>query len=332
MSLTRKKISPIQPKSGFRGGINPINWILVTSFRENIHFLENFSATLGGRVDYNQVRSRWGYGFVFNPRVALVYSKKGKFIFKAIYSEAFKDPSFLTKYTNLGTRISNPDLDPEKVKNFEISAIIKPIKDKDFNIEVNAFNSIYSNVVTEVKYTNPDGDEYTQNRNSSRESIKGIQATLSYKYSPFNFWVNYTYLNPKGLKKSPDSDNGNEDEDTYEYLRISDIPSSSANVGLNLAASKKLNINLRANYVGKRKTGAQTVGSLNHLDEIDAYFTVHTNVNYELFKGFKIGILINNIFNQKYYHPGVRTANEISNSSRSLQNTRSIMFRAKYKF
>lgn len=290
-------------------------------------FSKNFSATLGGRVDYNLFRSSEGYGFVFNPRAVLVYSKKDKFTFKAIYSEAFKELSFLTRYTNNDTRIANPTLMPEKVKNFEVSAIVKPIE--GFSIEVNAFNYLYSNVVAEVSI----GNGQTQNQASSKGSnIKGVQATLSYEYSTFNFWANYTYLNPKGFKKSPDSDNGNEDEDTYEYLRISDIPSSSANVGLNLAASKKLNVNLRANYVGKRKTGAQTSGSLNPLNEIDAYFTAHTNVNYELFEGLKIGILINNIFNQKYYHPGVRTADEVSNSSRSLQNARSIMFRAKYKF
>ncbi len=317
---------PDTTQVGINGG-NQSNKLDIGYFVQGKYsFFKNLSATLGGRVDYNQVRSRWGYGFVLNPRIALVYSKKEKFTFKAIYSEAFKDASFLTKYATTDTRIANPELKPEKVKNFEVSAIVKPIK--GLSIEVNAFNSLYSNVVAEVTLENGS----TQNQASSKgNNIKGVQATLSYEYSSFNFWVNYTYLNPKGFKKSSDSDNGNEDEDTYEYLRISDIPSSSANVGLNLAASKKLNINLRANYVGKRKTGAQTVGSSNPLDEINAYFTAHTNVNYELFEGLKIGILINNIFNQKYYHPGIRSANEISNSSRSLQNTRSIMFRAKYK-
>ena len=227
---------------------------------------------------------------------------------------------FQKKYATTITRIANPELKPEKVKNFEVSAIVKPSKGPI--IEVNAFNSLYSNVAIEV----PTGNGLTQIQESGKENnIKGMQATLSYEYKTFNLWANYTYLNPKGFKE-------NSNENTYEYLRISDIPSSSVNVGLNLAATKKLNINLRANYVGKRKTGVQTVGSLSPLDQIDAYFTAHTNVNYELFERLKIGMLINNIFNQKYYHPGVRTADGVIHSSKSLQNARSIMFRAKYKF
>lgn len=321
---------PKTTKVGIEGG-NQSNKLDIGYFAQGRYsFSKNFSATLGGRVDYNRVRSRWGYGFVFNPRVALVYSKKEKFTFKAIYSEAFKDPSFLTKYATTAKRAANPDLKEEKVRNFEISAIVKPIKDKDLKIEANVFNSFYYNVVNEENF----GSDSTRFENSPRKNTTiGIQATLSYTYNIFNFWANYTYLNPEGYEK-PDLDSANkgEDEDTPEKLRISDIPSSSANVGFNLAASKKLNINLRANYVGKRKTGTQTVGSKNPLDEINAYFTAHTNVNYELFERLKIGMLINNIFNEKYYHPGVRSANEITNSSKSLQNARSIMFRAKYKF
>ena len=318
---------PDTTQVGIKGG-NQSNKLDIGYFVQGKYsFLENFSATLGGRVDYNRVRSRWGYGVVFNPRVALVYSKKEKFTFKAIYSEAFKDPSFLTKYATISRRAANPDLKEEKVRNFEISAIVKPIK--DLKIEANVFNSFYYNVVNEEEF----GSDSTRFENSPRKNTTiGIQATLSYKYNIFNFWANYTYLNPKGYKEEPDLDSGNEGKVTDEYKRISDIPSSSANVGFNLAASKKLNINLRANYVGKRKTGTQTVGSKNPLDEINAYFTAHTNVNYELFERLKIGMLINNIFNEKYYHPGVRSANEITNSSKSLQNARSIMFRGKYKF
>ena len=134
-------------------------------------FTENFSATLGGRVDYNLVRSTGGYGFVFNPRAALVYSKEDAFTLKAIYSEAFKDASFLTKYSTTDVRIANPSLEPEKVKNFEVSAIVKLVKGLSF--EVNGFMSKYSNVVTTVAI---DGG-LTQNQGSAEgNNIRGLQA------------------------------------------------------------------------------------------------------------------------------------------------------------
>jgi outer membrane receptor protein involved in Fe transport len=59
---------------------------------------------------------------------------------------------------------------------------------------------------------------------------------------------------------------------------------------------------------------------------------LHANISYEVFKGFKLGVLVNNILDEKYYHPGVRTADESSYNSVSLQNSRGIMFRANYKF
>ena len=275
-------------------------------------FSENFAATFGGRVDYNLVRSTGGYGFVFNPRAALVYSKKDAYTFKAIYSEAFKDASFLTKYATTDTRIANPNLEPEKVKNFEVSAIFKPIK--GFSIEVNGFMSKYSNVVTAVALEGG----FTQNQGSSEgNNIRGLQAYLNYEYNTFSFWANYTYLDPK--------------DETVDK-RIGDIPSDAASAGFNILAFKKLNFNFRANYVGDRLTGSETSVSSNPIDKVDAYMTLHANINYELFKGFKIGVLINNLLDEKYYHPGVRTAANKTYNPVSIQNSRTLMFRTNYKF
>lgn len=275
-------------------------------------FSKNFSATLGGRVDYNLTRSNGGYGFVFNPRAALVYTQKDKYTLKAIYSEAFKDASFLTKYATTESRIANPGLAPEKVKNYELAAIVRPLKGLRF--EINGFMALYSNVVSSVPLDNG----LTQNQASAEgNNIRGIQANLNYEYNAFSFWTNYTYLDPK---------------DESNDLRISDIPSHAINAGFNAVALKKLNINVRANYVGTRKTGPMTSGSFNPLDEIDAYVSLHTNINYTLFKGFDLGVLVNNVLDATYYHPGVRNANDISNKSISLQNSRTVMLRANYKF
>ena len=303
---------PSTTEVGIEGG-NYSNKLDIGYFAQGKYsFSESFSATLGGRVDYNLARSNGGYGFVFNPRAALVYTKKNKYTLKAIYSEAFKDASFLTKYATTDTRIANPNLTPEKVKNFEISAIIRPFKDLRF--EVNGFMAAYTNVVISV----PIGNGLTQNQASSMgNNIRGIQANLDYKYNFFSFWANYTYLDPK---------DGSTDE------RISDIPSHAINAGFNIVPLKKLNFNIRANYVGLRETGANTSGSSNPLDKIDAYLSLHTNLNYTLFNGFNIGVLVNNLLDAEYYHPGVRAANDISNRSTSLQNSRTVMLRANYKF
>lgn len=303
---------PLTEEVGITGG-NYSNKLDIGYFAQGKYlFSKNLSLILGGRLDYNLTRSNGGFGFVFNPRAAIVYSKRNKFTFKAIYSEAFKDASFLTKYATTDDRIANPNLEPEKVKNFEISTIVRPLK--DLRIEVSAFMSLYSNVVVEVEIEN----RKTQNQASEEgNNIKGIQANLSYKYKNFSFWSNYTFLHPI---------------DQSNNLRVSDIPKQTINAGFNLVALKKINFNLRANYVGTRETGLNTSGSSNPLNEIDSYLTLHTNVNYNLFKGFQFGMLINNLLDSKYFHPGVRAANNISNRSVSLQNSRTFMLRANYKF
>lgn len=271
----------------------------------------SLALTLGGRVDYNRLRTNGGFGFVFNPRAALVFSKE-KFTFKTIYSEAFKDASFLTKYATTDTRIANPGLEPEKVKNIEFSMILKPIK--NFYFEVNAYSSIYSNIVSEISV----GNGLTQNQTSIEgNNIKGLQANLNYAHKAFDFWANYTFTEP--LDESVD-------------LRISDIPSHSTNAGFNVKLLKKLNVNFRANYVGIRKTGQNTAGSSNPLNEVESYLTLHSNVNLELFKGLNIGILINNLLDEEFYHPGIRTANNITSSSVFLQNKRGIMLRTNFNF
>ncbi len=78
---------------------------------------------VGGRVDYNKIGDGGGYGTVFNPRVAFVYSPK-TWVFKGIYSEAFKDATIIDKYSVVaGTRdVPAPNLRPEKVKNTEAVA------------------------------------------------------------------------------------------------------------------------------------------------------------------------------------------------------------------
>lgn len=294
-------------------GSNNSNKLDIGYFAQSKYsFSKNFSATLGGRVDYNLTRSTGGYGFVFNPRAALVYTHKDKYTLKAIYSEAFKDASFLTKYATTSTRIANPSLAPEKVKNYEISAIVRPLK--GLRLEMNAFMALYSNVVSSVPLENG----LTQNQASAEgNNIRGVQANLNYQYNVFSFWANYTYLDPK---------------DESNDLRISDIPSHSINAGLNAMVLKKLNFNVRANYVGARETGLTTSGSANPLDKIDAYVSLHTNINYTLFKGFDLGVLVNNVLDGTYYHPGVRSADDVSNRSVSLQNSRTVMLRTSYKF
>jgi outer membrane receptor protein involved in Fe transport len=73
-------------------------------------------------VDNGGVDLRQGYGTVSTPRFAFVYAP-GDFAIKAIYAEAFKDPSSLERYSTIpGIRESaSKDLRPERARNVEVS-------------------------------------------------------------------------------------------------------------------------------------------------------------------------------------------------------------------
>jgi outer membrane receptor protein involved in Fe transport len=77
----------------------------------------------GWRLDNNRISPNGGFGTVFSPRLGVVYSPAG-LVLRATYSEAFQDASSFEKFSTVpGLRDkANPALQPERAKNFELSA------------------------------------------------------------------------------------------------------------------------------------------------------------------------------------------------------------------
>ena len=202
--------------------------------------------TFGGRLDYNKVRnSNSGYGVVFNPRLALVYTPKNTFV-KLIYSEAFMNPTNFQKYSLTGTRATpNVDLLTEKVKNYEFSFRRDFMKNKLF-AEIVLYSSYYSNIVNEVPFATNTNSDATQFQNTGERSIYGAQANVNYKDKQLRLYLNYTFTNPT-------------DTDLLgEERRIADIASHQLNFGGNYKFNNGLNINLRTNFIGDREVGQGT--------------------------------------------------------------------------
>ena len=275
---------------------------------------DDLNIVLGGRLDNNKIRENGGYGTVFNPKVAIVYSPN-KLIAKAIYSEAFMDASSWTKYgTTPGRMLNNPTLEPERVKNVELS-LGYSITENLF-AEVSAYYSMFSDVVgtADVPYINADGDQDTTEQHQAIGTINigGIQSNIRYKLKNYTAYFNYSYTNPQNTS-------GKED------VRVGDIASHKFNFGVNAEYFNKLNINLRTNWVGEKPTGAETTVSTNPYSKIDSYFILNGAVSYKFYKGFTAQVVANNILDLEYYDPGVRSANGIYYGARNPQNERNIM-------
>ncbi|RYE21938.1 MAG: TonB-dependent receptor, partial [Sphingobacteriales bacterium] len=150
--------------------------------------------SVGGRMDHNRINGKFGYGTVFNPRFSAVYYP-GKFIFKGIYSEAFLDASIFNKFSTSAIRLlNNPTLEPERVKNFELSARFTP-SGKNY-IQVSYYNARYSNILAQVNGVLFDtlGTRTAQFQAIGQSRIQGVQAAAEYFITnSFSLFGNATY-------------------------------------------------------------------------------------------------------------------------------------------
>jgi outer membrane receptor for ferrienterochelin and colicins len=274
----------------------------------------------GGRVDHNSIRKNGGYGHVFTPKFALIYSPSD-FVFKGIYTEAYKDAGYWTKYgTTPGRLLNNPTLEPEKVQNLEVTASWQA--NSNLYIDVSAYNSMYSNVIgtADVTYiSNGDTIHTTQHQPLGSIDIKGVMSRLNYKFQNYTFYLNYTYTLPY---------NTSEDE----KVRVGDIASHQINGGINVIYFDKLNINLRGNWVGEKLTGSKTTVANNPLDRIDPYLIFNASASYRFYENFTLQLIGNNLLDTEYFHPGVRSANGTYYASRIPQYERHFFLRLLFDF
>jgi len=275
--------------------------------------LNTLKLTAGVRYDNNVIRNTGGYGDVYNPRFAIVFFPQ-KFIFKVIYAEAFKDATNREKFSTIAGKreLINPELKPERVKNIEAS-VGHTFFDNNLNINIVGYYARYSNIIQEVSVkTVINGKEVITNQNQGigKQKVYGINGFLDYKVDNFILYANYTYTLP-WIIDPVDSNNKpyiNADSTVIHKLRISDISTNQANIGINYFYKKMLDFNFRVNYVGKKIVGENTTVTTN-IFTFEPRFLLCGAVTYTNNKsGMSLQLNINNILNQLYYTPGLDNA------------------------
>lgn len=277
--------------------------------------LRKLNLSAAGRMDNNRINSIYGYGAVFNPRFSAVYYP-GKWIFKSIYSEAFLDASVYNKFATSSARlVNNPTLTPERVKNFELSARFST-RPGTF-AELAFYDARYSNTLGTVNITIPTGPT-TQFQAIGKSNIRGVQFSGETAVNRLlSVYGNFSLINPKSISTA-----------TGAEVRIGDISSFSANAGLNTKLLKdRLNLNVRANFVGDKPTGRATSISGSPFSETPGYTLVHATASVMVMKQLTLQLIANNLLDKDYASPGVRAASGVQ-SSRIPQPGRILMFRA----
>jgi outer membrane receptor for ferrienterochelin and colicin len=308
-------------KTGLPGGNHYFNVDRAAYAQLNYLPLSNLSLGAGGRVDHNSIRRTGGYGTVFNPRLSAVYTPSN-WVFKAIYSEAFKDADNWTKFSTTPARLlPNPGLEPEKVRNLELSA--GKYLTKHLRAEVIGYRASYSNVVgtAGVEYTDADGKTVhtTQHQPVGSLLIAGLAGQLTYEAGGYSLWANYTFTDPHSREGEG-------------LVRIGDIASHALRFGGEATYFEKLNLNLRANWVGTKPTGKNTSVHTNPYDQIDGYLVLNGAVSYRFLPGLTAQVAVNNLLNAEYFHPGVRSADGNYYAARIPQNERNVMVKLVFAY
>lgn len=262
-----------------------------------------------GRLNYNEINNQpgvSGYGTLFSPRLAAVYMPgDGHLVLKAIYSEAFKDPTDTEKLGIVpGIReLTNPRLRPEKVRNFELSAGWQP--HRRLAVEGSLYQSDYSDIVTLRAVCTSEGCGQLQNGNEFR--VRGLQVSGRYGLGRAEVYGNYTYADP--VQKDPLDEDGNplrdDDGRRIDELRVGDIAGHRLNLGIGVDWTQRLTTDLRLRYVGSRPTGRGTSVPTNPLDEVGGYSVAEAALSYKgLLPGTTLQLIVDNLFDELYHQPG----------------------------
>jgi len=250
-------------------------------------FIKDAELTLGLRHDDSSF-----YGIVNTPRIGLVFNKKN-FNAKLLYMEAFRAP----KPWDYTWEDGNPDLKPETLRSVELSIAYS------FAENLIASLSLYKNNMKGVLTK-----EESRWVNGPKLNTDGFETTLEYARGKIKSYLNYTY-----------------NSSSYEHgEKVPEIGNHNANIGISYAFTNNIRLNIRGNYLGKRKNPKTitTTGS----DYIDAAFVLHFTLSVMEFKNFDFQLIVKNLLDTEYYHTSNRPPD------RYRQPQRSIMLKAVYKF
>lgn len=196
------------------------------------------SLLAGARMDDHSTA-----GSSFTPRVGLNYALPGNSHVRLSYAEGFRAPSLVDLYYNnpgFSTH-DNPDLKPEKSRQYELGYNTKVAKD---NFDVALFlNEVSDQIV--FAQDPADSSEYTF-LNVSRTRQQGIEFSWEHPITDVtSLSAFYTYLDAQNLTT---------------HTRLPGIPSNQ--LGLTLSSKlKSWNAALTGRWISERTFGTSTAGS-----------------------------------------------------------------------
>jgi outer membrane receptor for ferrienterochelin and colicins len=218
---------------------------------EQKFFNDKLSFTLGVRHDQDS-----DYGKIWTKRAAIIGKPIEWYNVKFLYGEAFKAPTVFQLYDSFRGNLS---LQPQKIRTYEVENSF--FINKMATLKAGYFISLLDGQIAEGK--NPD-----PNATAARSSIfQNYKPTHIYGFTfegdiaitnEIKLFGNYTITRDRDVKTYLNVQaNGlgsvTSISPVYDGREIDNIAERKGNLGINLLFFKKLNVNLRMNWVGRRK-------------------------------------------------------------------------------
>lgn len=292
-------------------------------------FNDKLLLTLGVRYDIDS-----DYGKVLTKRASIIIKPFSFLNTKLLYGEAFKAPTVFQLYDEFR---GNRDLKPQTIKTYEIENGITLFK--SLNLKLGYFMSQLRGLIAEGRNPDPNAPSTrtTIFQNFKPTHIYGFLGEIDFQIQrTFKFFGNYSVTRDRDIKTNFEfqaDGNGRITNVTpiYDGKEIDNIAERKSNLGIHWNFWKTMHINLRLNWVGKRKAPTSNkyfqpldldFGNRRYRYQTegkpDGYLSGYTIVNLTYTYGNMLGvnglefqIIVRNLLNKPFVGMGRQSGNAV---------------------
>ncbi|MBI2447402.1 MAG: TonB-dependent receptor [Candidatus Omnitrophica bacterium] len=234
--------------------------------------------TLGVRHDQYS-----DFGAATSPRGGLTWAFMKNASLKVLYGEAFRAPSFIEMFIkNQPALLGNEDLDPEKIKTYEVGLSYQ--FNKHVTSSINYFYNDIKDMIV-LRSLPPPNQSTSQYDNFGDAHVQGIEMETKVDIIKDNYiFMNYTFQDPR-------DNHGND---------LPFVAQHYGNFGVNVHYWKYINTNMSTFVSGRR---SREEGD--DRDDLPAYALLNLSViGKEFFKTMEIQGTVFNLLDKDYSDPG----------------------------
>ncbi len=244
--------------------------VLSLYFQDTWDITDTLNVTLGVRHDrYND------FGQATSPRCGLTWAFMKDASLKLLYGEAFRAPTF---YEMFQIELGNEDLDPEKIRTYEVGLNYR------FNKYVTSSINYFYNDIKDLIAVDRNAPSPRHYQNLTNAHVQGFEMETRVDISKGSYvFMNYTFKNPEG-------EDGND---------LPLVAQHTGNFGVNANFWKYLNANLSTFVSGKRSRI-----DTDEREDLPSYALLNLSViGKEFFKTMEVQGTVFNILDKDYSDP-----------------------------